>query len=67
MVKLGGHLLARDGILLAMKGLLNKEEILEVPPDFAIDSAVPLVVPGTEKARHLVIVRRANLAQEHAA
>ena len=67
MVKLGGHLLARDGILLAMKGLLNKEEILDMPPDFAVVSAVPLVVPGTDKARHLVIVRRATMAQDHAA
>ena len=67
MVKLGGHLLARDGILLAMKGLLNKEEILDLPPDFAIATTIPLAVPGTDKARHLVIVRRVTMAQDHAA
>ncbi len=67
MVKLGGHLLSRDGILLAMKGLLNEEEILDVPAGFSIASAVPLTVPGTDKARHLVIVRRATMAQDHAA
>jgi len=67
MVKLGGHLLSSDGILLAMKGLLNKDEILDVPPDFTIASTLPLVVPGTDKARHLIIVRRATMAQDHAA
>jgi len=67
MVKLGGHLLADNGILLAMKGLVNKEEILAVPPDFAIASIAPLSVPGTDKARNLVIVRRATMAHDHAA
>jgi 16S rRNA (guanine527-N7)-methyltransferase len=67
MVKLSGHLLARDGILLAMKGLVNKDEILGLPPDFSIATIVPLVVPGTDKARHLVVVRRAIIAQDHAA
>ena len=67
MVALGGHLLARDGVLLAMKGLVNPEEVLGLPPEFAIAEIAPLVVPGTDKARHLVIVRRATMAQEHAA
>jgi 16S rRNA (guanine527-N7)-methyltransferase len=67
MVNLGGHLLARDGILLAMKGLVNKDEILGLPPDFIVATIVPLVVPGTDKARHLVVVRRATMLKEHAA
>ena len=67
MVRLSGHLLARDGILLAMKGLVNNEEIVELPRDFAVASVVPLIVPGTDKARHLVIVRRATMTQDHAA
>jgi 16S rRNA (guanine527-N7)-methyltransferase len=67
MVKLGGHLLARDGILLAMKGLLNEQEILDMPPDFTVASTLPLHVPGTDKARHLVIVRRATILKDHAA
>ena len=67
MVKLSGHLLARDGILLAMKGLVNKEEILGLPPDFTVATIAPLTVPGSDKARHLIIVRRATMAQDHAA
>jgi 16S rRNA (guanine527-N7)-methyltransferase len=67
IAKLGGHLLAREGILLAMKGLLNKQEILDMPSDFAVATTVPLVVPGTDKARHLVIVRRASMLKDHAA
>jgi 16S rRNA (guanine527-N7)-methyltransferase len=67
IVNLSGHLLVRDGILLAMKGVLNNDEILGLPPDFAIATIEPLVVPGTEKARHLVIVRRATMLKDHAA
>ncbi len=67
MVKIGGHLLAPHGILLAMKGLVDKDEILDLPTDFAIATIAPLVVPGTDKARHLVVVRRTTMLKEHAA
>jgi 16S rRNA (guanine527-N7)-methyltransferase len=67
MVAMGGHLLARDGILLAMKGLLRKEEILALPKDFVIADTRTLTVPGIGAARSLVIIRRATMTQEHAA
>ena len=67
MVAIGGHLLARDGVLLAMKGLLKKGEILALPPEFVIDDTQTLTVPGVGAARSLVIIRRATMTQEHAA
>jgi 16S rRNA (guanine527-N7)-methyltransferase len=68
MLTLGGHLLAPDGIWLAMKGMLTKEEILAVPAGFRVVETRPLAVPGLDAARHVVIIRRAQtLAQEHAA
>ena len=68
MLALGGHLLAPAGTWLAMKGLLDKSEILDVPAEFEVAEVRPLAVPGLGAARHVVIIRRARtLAQEHAA
>jgi 16S rRNA (guanine527-N7)-methyltransferase len=58
LLRVGGHLLASDGVCLAMKGLLDKDEVLGLPAGFAIDEVVPLHVPGLGAARHVVIVRR---------
>jgi 16S rRNA (guanine527-N7)-methyltransferase len=58
LLKVGGHLLARDGVCLAMKGLVNKEEILALPAGFAVREIVPLQVPGLGAARHVVIIGR---------
>jgi len=66
MLHLGGHLLAPDGVWLALKGLLDRDEILAVPAGFAIAEVRPLSVPGLGAARHVVIIRRSR-AQEHAA
>ena len=68
MLALGGHLLAPNGVWLALKGQLDKEEILGVPTGFQVTDAHPLAVPGLGAARHVVIIRRTQtLAQEHAA
>ena len=66
MLRLGGHLLAPDGIWLALKGLLKKEEILDLPPGFSVDQIQPLSVPGLGAARQVAIIRR-NQTQERAA
>jgi 16S rRNA (guanine527-N7)-methyltransferase len=66
MLRLGGHLLAPDGVWLALKGLLKKEEILGVPAGFVVADVRPLRVPGLGAARHVAIIRRSQ-AQEHAA
>jgi 16S rRNA (guanine527-N7)-methyltransferase len=68
MLALGGHLLAADGIWLALKGQLHADEILSLPSGFRVADVHALVVPGLGAARHLVIVQREQtLAQEHAA
>jgi len=58
LLRVGGHLLARDGACLAMKGLLDKDEVLGLPSGFAISEVVPLHVPGLGAARHVVIIKR---------
>ncbi len=68
MLALGGHLLAPQGVWLALKGQLRKEEILDVPAGFQVTDVHPLAVPGLGAARHVVIIQRTQtLAQEHAA
>jgi 16S rRNA (guanine527-N7)-methyltransferase len=68
MLALGGHLLAPAGTWLAMKGLLDKDEILGVPPEFHVAEVRPLAIPGLGAARHVIVIRRVHtLAQEHAA
>lgn len=59
IVELGGHLLADDGRLLAMKGVYPAEEIAALPAGWALQASHPLRVPGLEAERHLVIVGRA--------
>jgi 16S rRNA (guanine527-N7)-methyltransferase len=68
MLRLGGHLLAPEGILLALKGQLHKDEIVSLPDGFVVADVVPLCVPGLAAARHAVIIRRAQAAiSDHAA
>ena len=68
MLALGGHLLAPNGLWLALKGQLHADEITAVPDGFQIADVRPLAVPGLDAARHLVIIRRAQtLVQDHAA
>jgi 16S rRNA (guanine527-N7)-methyltransferase len=66
MLLLGGHLLAPDGIWLALKGALKNEEILDLPPGFAVAQVRPLTVPGLGATRQVAIIRHQG-AQEHAA
>lgn len=57
LLAVGGHLLAADGVCLAMKGLVKFEEISALPPGFAVSDVLPLNVPGLGAARHVVIIR----------
>lgn len=66
MLRMGGHLLAPDGIWIALKGQLSKEEILGVPSGFVVADVTALAVPGLGAARQVAIVKRTN-AQERAA
>ena len=43
---------------LAMKGLHPADELVALPPDFTLESAQALAVPGCQGQRHLLILRR---------
>ena len=59
MLGWGGHLLAPQGIWLAMKGKAPDEELPGVPAAFAVRGIHPLRVPGLETSeRHLVVLGR---------
>lgn len=58
ILQLGGHLLAPDGRLLAMKGVHPDEEITALPAGWRLVDSHRLQVPGLEAERHLVVVER---------
>ena len=48
------HLVAADGVILAMKGQRPDAELAALPPGIVLRDVVPLAVPGLDAARHLV-------------
>ncbi len=60
-VKLAGHL-CREGVgagkIVAMKGACPQEDLAQFPAQFVIDKVFPVMVPGLEARRHLVIIKR---------
>jgi len=60
ILAVGGHLLAADGQLLAMKGPRVDEEVAELPAGWALAAVHKLTVPGLDGERHLVVVSRKN-------
>ena len=52
------HLLAADGVLLAMKGQYPHAEINDLPADMQVRASVPLHVPFLDEARHLLVLSR---------
>ena len=54
----GGHLLARGGRLLAMKGARPDEEIAALPRGWRLEMLRRLTVPGLDGERHLAVVGR---------
>src|SRR5487761_2664178 len=46
MLGWGGHLLAHDGVWLAMKGQRADDELVGMPPGFGVRSTHELHVPG---------------------
>ncbi|GLQ50447.1 16S rRNA (guanine(527)-N(7))-methyltransferase RsmG [Dyella flava] len=61
MLAWGGHLLAPQGIWLAMKGKSPDEELPGVPDGFKVNGIHTLNVPGLGAAeRHLVVLGRAG-------
>ena len=58
MVSATTPLLAPDGIWLAMKGPVPEVELSDLPSTLAVETA-PLLVPGEQAQRNLLILRRA--------
>ena len=59
ILDVGGHLLAPQGRLLAMKGVHPATEIAALPAGWTALAVHPLAVPGLAAERHLVEVGRA--------
>lgn len=57
-VTLTEHLTGPAGLWLAMKGVYPKDEIADLPTDFALTRTVPLNVPGVDVERHLLFISR---------
>lgn len=60
LVRVGGHLLAPGGRLLAMKGQIPADEIAALPSGWGVSEIHTLQVPGVDGQRHLLIVRRTD-------
>jgi 16S rRNA (guanine527-N7)-methyltransferase len=58
MLGWGGHLLAPDGIWLAMKGKRPDDELAGIPPGFEVRATHALAVPGLPAERHLLVLAR---------
>ena len=59
-VTLTRHLLAPEGVWLAMKGVMPREEIASLPGDVCLEAVHALQVPGIDGERHLVAMRRSE-------
>ncbi|MBS7457073.1 16S rRNA (guanine(527)-N(7))-methyltransferase RsmG [Coralloluteibacterium stylophorae] len=60
LVRVGGHLIAPGGRLLAMKGRHPDDEIAALPEGWQVAAAHRLAVPGLDAERHLVVLTRLN-------
>ncbi len=58
-VGLSRHLLAPEGVWLAMKGVWPHDEIARLPGNVRVDKVHALTVPGVDAERHLIVMRRA--------
>jgi 16S rRNA (guanine527-N7)-methyltransferase len=54
------HLLAPDGVLLALKGLYPDDEIQALPARYRIEASHVLQVPGETGHRHLIVIKTAS-------
>ena len=60
-VRLAGRHCRAGGLIAAMKGVYPDEELAQLPGGFKLHSIVPLAVPGLPAARHLILLRPAEM------
>ena len=60
LVGLTRHLLAADGVWLAMKGAWPHDEIARLPADVRVVAVHRLQVPGVDGERHLVVLKKSG-------
>lgn len=53
------HLLADDGLLIAMKGKYPQDELNEVPDPFKVVDIIPVTMQGMTIERHIIRLKRA--------
>lgn len=58
MLAAAGHLLAADGVWLALKGQRPEAELAALPPGFALRAVHALRIPGLDAERHLLVLAR---------
>ncbi len=57
-VNWSGHLLAPNGVFLAMKGVFPDKEIARLPAEWTVFNVLPMTVPGMIAERHMVTIQR---------
>ncbi|HEX5126387.1 MAG TPA: 16S rRNA (guanine(527)-N(7))-methyltransferase RsmG [Rhodocyclaceae bacterium] len=57
-VRLTERILAPDGYWLAMKGVYPAEEIARLPAGVQATESIPLVLPGVDVSRYLIVINR---------
>lgn len=58
MIKWTHQLCRLEGVFLAMKGLYPEDELAQLPSGFVLKNSHSLNVPGTQGARHLMVIGR---------
>jgi len=61
-IALAGRLCAKDGVVIAMKGVYPHEELTQLPQAFRLCGVVPLQVPGLGAERHVALLQPAEAA-----
>lgn len=61
-VALAGRLCAKDGVVIAMKGVYPHDELAQLPQNFRLRGVVSLKVPGLEAERHAALLQPAEAA-----
>jgi 16S rRNA (guanine527-N7)-methyltransferase len=56
---LAGRLCARNGVVIAMKGVYPHEELAQLPAEYRLRSVVALHVPGVDAERHAALLQPA--------